>query len=273
MKQPLASHELSILIGMDSFAYMVTDADHLILTLKDLSYDSVIQKPTDLEKQIKTILAEEQFLGRAPKKVKIGFLNAKSTLVPDRLFNDQEQKTYLTQVTDLEEHEAVKTDQLDQIAAKNVYALDRQLLNLTTKQFPDASVYHISTALLNSFRNLAAANEKATQLYLHIRSTEVFTFLFEGKELKFANSFPYQSTRDFIYYILMIYDQFKLETDAHPIYLSGQLLKNSEVYRLLFRYINKVHFVEPPSIFKYGSNWGTYPKYFYFDLFSLAHCN
>lgn len=273
LKQPKASQELSILIGMDSFTYMVSDADQFILTLKDFSYGTAILKPTDLEKQVKTIFAEENYFNAAPKKVKIAFLNAKSTLVPDRLFNGAEEKTYLSQVTALEDNDQIKTDQLTQVEAKNVYALDRQLLNLSLQQFPGASICHISTALLNGFQQVAAKREKTHQLFLHVRTTEVYTFLFEGGNLKFSNSFPYQSTRDFIYYILMIYDQFKLETERNPVYLSGQLLKDSDVYRLLFRYINNIEFVDPPANYKYGANWGTYPKYFYFDVLSLTYCN
>ena len=274
LKQPNASHELSILVGMDSFAYMVTDADSFVLTLKDFSYDIAVQKPADLEKQIRQIFTEENYLSTAPKNVKIGFLNAKSTLIPDRLFNNKEQKTYLSQVAEVEDSESIKMDQLTQLAAKNIYALDRQVLNLILRQFPEASLKHISTSLLNSFRQLSTnSKEKMHQLFIHVRATEVYTFLYEGSDLKFANSFPYQSTRDFIYFILMIYDQFKLETERNPVYLSGQLLEDSEMFRLLYRYINLVEFVQPPAQFKYGSTWGTYPKYFYYDLFSLAQSN
>ena len=79
LKQPLASQELSILIGMDSFTYMVSDTDQSILALKDFSYGSPIHKAADLEKQVKTIFAEEKYLSEAPKKVKIAFLNSKSS--------------------------------------------------------------------------------------------------------------------------------------------------------------------------------------------------
>ena len=271
IRKPSASHELSILVGMDSFAYMVTDTNQAVLTVKDCSYDSTVLNSADLEKQIQLILDQDKFLKSSHPNIRLGFLNAKSALVPTRLYNENEQKTYLRQLTDIDENYRVLVDDLEQFSAKNVYAVYKSFHNFSMKNFPGVKTFHVNTALLMGFRYLATQKE-GHNLYIHVRSGEVFVYLFEGNDLKFSNSFNYESSRDFIYYILMIFDQFDLNPKDIPVFLSGQLLQDSEVFRLLYRYVKNTSFVEPPAYFRYSSNWGNYPKYFYFDLFSLTFC-
>ena len=271
IRKPSASHELSILIGMDSFAYMVSDTNEQVLTVKDYSYNTKVNHSSDLESQIQQVINQDTFLKTSHPNIRVGFLDAKSALVPIRLYNETEQKTYLKQLTDLDSQHSVLVDTLEQFSLKNVYAVYKSLYEFSIKQFPGAKTFHITTSLLHRFSYMASKKE-GHNLFIHVRSGEVFTYLFEGSELKFANSFPYQSTRDFIYFILMIFDQFDLEPEKIPVFLSGQLLQDSEVYRLLFRYIKKLEFVNPPAYFQYGQKWGSYPKYFYFDLFSLVFC-
>ena len=100
----------------------------------------------------------------------------------------------------------------------------------------------------------------------------MYVFVFEDKGLLFSNAFPYQSAKDFIYFLLLPYQQFGLKPGKTPVYLSGQLVEDSEIYREALRYLKGPRFVEPPAFFHLGSRINQEPRHFYFDLLGLSLC-
>ena len=103
----------------------------------------------------------------------------------------------------------------------------------------------------------------------HVKGRFFQAILLKDGNLMFINTFQFQSSKDFIYYVLLLFDQFDLKQEEVNLMLSGQLIKDSEIYRLLFRYIKKVNFIQHPSFISFGPKMKTKPSYYYFDIFSL----
>ena len=117
IRKPSASHQLSILIGMDSFTYMVSDTNQEILAVKDFSYNSSIQNGRDLEKNIEELFQQDNFLKSSHQNIRLGFINSKSALVPSRLYNEVEQRTYLSHLTDIDDKSSILVDHLESFSA------------------------------------------------------------------------------------------------------------------------------------------------------------
>ena len=96
--------------------------------------------------------------------------------------------------------------------------------------------------------------------------------LLEGKNLIFSNSYSYQTSQDFIYHVLLVYNQFNLEPNDIPIHVSGQVIKDSEIFRMLYRYIRRTEIIAAPPTFVFGKKYEKIPDHFYFDLYSLKLC-
>ena len=64
--------------------------------------------------------------------------------------------------------------------------------------------------------------------------------VFHSKELLLFNVFEYHSKEDFIYYILFVFDQLKLDTETTPIELSGNLQIDGELFKTLYTYVRHV---------------------------------
>ena len=71
---------------------------------------------------------------------------------------------------------------------------------------------------------------------------------------------------------MLVFNQFDLTVEETPVFLSGQLMEDSEIYRLLVRYVKKLQFLDPPAFFQYGTKLAHHPKYLYFDLLCLLLC-
>lgn len=258
--------ELSILAGVDSFTYMVVDKKRHIQVLKEYALEEGASLPRR-ERAVQKIVKDDSLLRLPYGNSQMGLIGLQATILPERLYNPAKKKTYLEQLTNLSVNAEIITEDLHHLSAKLVYALDAKT-QLISRHFQLARKVHLYNAFLNALRP-HAATQKGAHLFCHVRSRKIYLFLFDGTLLQYANHFTYQSARDFLYYVLLIFKSYNLDPKDVPLYLSGQLVKDSEVYRLLFRYLQRIDFFKVPGSFSLGPKLSLQPSYFYFDLMSI----
>ena len=258
--------ELSILAGVDSFTYMVVDKRCHIQVLKEYALEEGASLPRR-QRAVQKIVKDDALLRLSYGNSQMGLIGLQATILPERLYNPAKKKTYLDQLTNLSVNAEIITEDLPHLSAKLIYALDPKT-QLISQQFQVARKVHLYTAFLNALRP-HAATQKGVHLFCHVRSRKIYLFLFDGTLLQYANHFTYQSARDFLYYVLLIFKSYNLDPKDVPLYLSGQLVKDSEVYRLLFRYLQRIDFLKVPNSFSLGPKLSLQPSYFYFDLMSI----
>jgi len=258
--------ELSILAGVDSFTYMVVDKKRHIQVLKEYALEEGASLPRR-QRAMQKIVKDDALLRLSFSKTQVGVIGLQATILPERLYNPAKNKTYLEQLTNLSVNAEIIAEDLHHLSAKLVYALDPKT-QVISKHFKTARKVHLYTAFLDALRP-HAATQKGAHLFCHVRSRKIYLFLFDGTLLQYANHFTYQSARDFLYYVLLVFKSYNLDPKDVPLYLSGQLVKDSEVYRLLFRYLQRIDFLKVPSTFSLGPKLSLQPSYFYFDLMSI----
>ncbi len=261
-------YELSILMGVDSFDFMVLDSRQHLQALRSYAVGPQLMAQPEI---MKSLVEGDGLLGFTYRTIKAGWAGNKSTLVPQRLYNEQKKTAYLEQVTEIGRGEAVLSDTLQDFGFQNIYSMPQPVEGFFRQAFPGCRIFHIGSALLEGIRKMAALQE-GPRVFAHFRNGLAFIFAFEDKNLLFFNAFSYQSAKDAIYYLLLPYQQFGFKTGRDPAYLSGQLLKDSEIYREAFRYVKHLHFAEPPAFFHIGPKLSAEPRHFYFDLLGLSLC-
>ncbi|GJM32968.1 MAG: hypothetical protein DHS20C18_19690 [Saprospiraceae bacterium] len=259
--------ELSILIGVDSFAYMVNDENLYIQILKEYTFKP-LQPGQNWGDIIAPILEKDKHLRASFNHIWLGIDHQIATLVPNRLYRSDEKMAYLDNLAVLTERDELVSDDMPYLSAKLIYPFDQTLHALFKKTFPGYRSYHLVTTLVKALRP-HTAKQNGYHLFVLFHSQSIRVMLFDKNDLLFINYFTFKSASDVVYYIMMIIDQFSLSTIELPVYLAGQLLKDSEIYRLLCRYLNAVRFMEVPPQFELGNHLGRYPEYFFYDLLSL----
>lgn len=266
-----SSYELSILLRVDSFTYMVIDGQQQILVLKDYYFQINNGQKTIAAKTYQGIVEEDKLLGLPYRNCRMGIAGPAFTLIPNRLFKSAEKEAYLRQLIRPESGVQARVDDLTLFSAKNVYTLDQDILDISMRHFPGCRIFHYNTVLLCGLYQIAA-NKRGRNLFINLHEKKFSIILFDGSELLFINSFAFQSSKDFIYYVLLVYDQFELKSESVPIFLFGKLVEDSEIYKLLYRYIKIVHFLEVPAYFQLGPKLNLQYARFYYDLMSLIFC-
>ncbi|MCP3927547.1 MAG: DUF3822 family protein [Bacteroidetes bacterium] len=259
-------YELSILLGMGSLCYMVSDNQEQVLLLKDRNY-STANSSTSGDFLV-SLIEKEEYLNLKYSKVTIGMISPVSTLLPSRLFDVEKKSTYLQGVTNVSADDRVLSDHISAIDSVNVYSVPAYLLKICQNHFPQSNLFNSSSGLIKYFKQKKGTNS-TFRLFLTIYSDFFQAFLFNGDELLIFNTYSFKASTDFLYCVLLIFNQFKLQIESVPVFLSGKITKDSEMFNILSRYVKQVEFLEFPAHLQYRELLKKQPSHYYTDLFAL----
>lgn len=194
-------------------------------------------------------------------------VNNTSTLVPEPLFEEGSARKYLKFNVPLQLNDLVQVDHLKSIAARNVFAIPFEIKNKFDTVFAAIHYRHYSSILIESVIS-QNKNQTGKKLYVHVQQTHFEVILIEGKKLLFYNTFHYQSSEDFIYYLLFVCEQLQLNPENIEVVILGEVEKNAAIISLVQKYIRELRFGERFNDAALGYQLQTLPHYFYYTLFS-----
>lgn len=259
-KKDTDQYQLSILYGVDSFAYIIRDGKANVLALREYYWPEGKRGTSPWD--------EDHKLQCHYRLVNVAFGNGVFCMVPQRLFREAEKLTYLAHLSQVDPASTVFSDNLSQHQAELVYQVDEALVNEVTEHFSYAQKKNLHTVLLEAMRS-HAATQTSYHLAAHVSQKQVLIYAFDRTNLMLANAYTYRSAQDFIYYVLLVYDQLGIKASEAPLYLSGRVVEDSEIYRLLHRYVQTFSFL-PANNLNRGPQLERYPGYFFYDLYALA---
>jgi Protein of unknown function (DUF3822) len=263
------SYELNVLVGSDSIYYIINDAQLNVLILKSFHFDH--QNGISLTTKLNNVFIDDPILRESFGATRIVLTTPHFTLVPTKFFNENERRTYFNNLTELSQDVAIEADTLRNIDFKNLYTVDIQLLKQVITLFPNARIHHYMSPLILGCQHIAE-HIPGHQVFANVRDGIVQLLFFDGHNLIFANSYPFKTPQDFIYFILLVYEQFKLNPENIPLSLSGALTESSELYRFAYRFIRHIQWISIPPYFQLGNQFAGVPPHFYFDIFSIKLC-
>lgn len=268
-KKATHQYDINILVGTTSIYYMVSDAEHQVLALRAYHYDA--RRDFSLRNGVQEIFFEDELLRATFRTAKVAFSTRHFTLVPNALFDTNRIVEYLKSVANLNDADIIDFDTIMPIELTNVYNLEEQFTTIIESALPNITNFHSLTTLINGFRVVASALT-GQQVFINIRDNQIQILFFEDKNLIFVNSYYFKTSEDVIYYLLMVYEQFELDPQKVPLSIAGFLTMDSEIYRLIYRYIGHISFIGAPAYLRFGNQFAGLLPHFYFDLFSLYLC-
>ena len=249
---------------MDSFAYAITDLDGLVQVIR------IYQPEAD---SLDSILQSDDALNAPYAKVNIGIAEKAPVLVPAKLYNPLEKLAYLRHLSPLPiENADIQSEELADIGCFALYALPEWAKNLR-RFFPGARIMHLATALIKNCRHWPApATPLDPRLIVHVGTSDVLVLLFSADRLVLCNTYPYSAAEDFLYYLLLAIAQEGFDNNQTPVYLSGSIVEDSTVYRIIQRFFKKTNFIQIPEDWPKGAKTLQSPAHFFFALLCLRQC-
>ncbi len=261
--QIAASSALRMVVGLQGVSLLVKN-NSKILALKSWQISGTDKGFQSVDSELRRIFGSEQLL-ELPFDSKICALSSPaSTLVPRRLFHKQNLGQYFKLLLRTEGERTYGFEKLEEFDCYFVWAAESGLANLCGQYFSGENIRHLAAPLLVAFQRLAP--EEGYAVFANLRGQKLQIAVFERKNLVYFNAFDFTKPADLLYFILLAYKQFDLSPLEIPLTLSGTMLEDSDIFRLLLRYVRPMRFPPLPEGFQWPDEAKALPSHYWFDL-------
>ena len=225
----------------------------------------------NLAEQIDLIIDKQELLQQNFVSISVGIAHTSNTLTPEALYEDENGKEILAFNHVLLQNETETRDWIASIKAFNSYFIPEELERCFKKHFNHILWKHDSSILIESLIHQFKLQE-GERVYISIQNKSFEITVLESKHLKFFNSFSYKTAEDLIYYLLFTYEQLNLNPNQTPLIISGEIEEDSEVYKLLYRYVRNISFTKRNPNYKYSFVFDQTKEHFYYKLLNQHLC-
>ena len=263
-------YELSILAGVDSFAYILRDRVHnRLLALHAREIEAV--SPAERSERLHALIADDDNLRQAASygKIALGWESDRMTLVPPPLFDAGRASEYLEALTTVGLEDTVRHEPTGDATSQLVYAVPADALSVLMASFADAPLSHYARGLLTAWSG-RSRRQGHDAISCSVRGRRLFLAGHRGGQLRFANHFEFSTSQDAVYFVLLAFEQSGFDAARHPLYLCGEIVTTGELYNQLYRYVADVRFCQYPTPPEAGTEFAGLPAHLYFDLLCLG---
>ncbi len=225
-KSTANSYELSIRIDSDGFSLSVFDQSNSLLSTKRI----VETLHTLSLPELMTLINSETQLNF--NKARIIFESESYVIIPLALFKVEEAADFL-----LLEHKPNQTDsilfnKIPELGIVNIFSVPGIVHEAMSQLFPNTAIeQHISYFITE---NIKSKTEHS--VYCWTRNKRLDIMVFKEAKLQLINSFTYQTSEDFAYFVLNVYDKLELDMHKCPLILLNAREK-PELREILEKYL------------------------------------
>ena len=261
---------LCLLLLSHLLAYAVYDEEKRKFTVSHSVYlESELENAQYLA-AIQSIISKDDLLHLPFQSVVIGIGSKASVLVPTTYYHNPAAGLFLSLQAQLIPDEAIRSDSISFLNAVLEYAIYEPLREYLENTFSNSVLYNANTSLLLGLERERPDRGKA--VYVFIQRHLFNIVVFEDGQLRFFNSYQFQSTEDFLYFILLVFDELSLDRETTPVVLLGEIVKESAIFNTVQGYLGNLQFGRRPRGFRYNRAIRELPGQFFYNLFALQLC-
>lgn len=233
---------MSIQINLDGLSFCIFNP---ALGCIESIYNLPLQQstPSVTEMEIRRFLRSENELRQDFDTIKVIHNNNLFALVPKPIFSTNNLAQYLKFNIKLYDNDIISHDEIATTQAVNVYIPNTPVNKIIRETYGIFEYQHFATVLL-SILQMHNHNYKEV-VYAHFDSRCFHLVIFKDKKMVFFNRFSFENEMDMLYYLLFSLEQSEIDTEVVPIFLLGDIIRNSEKYRAIYNYIRHIYFLPP----------------------------
>ncbi len=231
--------------------------------------------PAQLAGQLRLLAAESPLLqAQNWQQVRVCISNLHFTLLPETLYDPAYQADYLRLHSNLNlQQEVVRVYRHPALEAVNIFALDAAVYQALEDIFktPPVQYVHLTSVLIRSITHLTDRTAPRS-IYAFVESNYLTLLVTGPNGLEFCNIFHYLSPEDFIYYIIFVMQEQKLNPEQETITVWGDIMHDSQLFNILMKYVRHVKLGKKPAGISYSYKFNDLFEHRYFDVYSLNLC-
>jgi len=243
--EDFSNSHLSMLISLDEISYSIFDKDLIdVVLLVSYEFDTRIKNPKELLKNLKEVFDKEPILSAKFDSINVAHKNNLSAMVPDALYDSNNQEDYLKYTVKLLQNDTITVDSISEMNSKNVFIPFKNVNNFLVNRLGEFDYLHASSVLVSTLlQNYKNNLEK--QLFINVSNSSIDVVYINEGDLQMFNTFLYYTKEDFLYYILFAMERLQLNPNEQKVTFIGNIDKGSELYELAYTYIRYIDFSTP----------------------------
>lgn len=208
------------------------------------------------------------------KGVKLSIKNQKFSLVPASLFNKEKLGAYLGLSCQIDEvNDRLLYYKHSKTNAVSVFAANDRLISWLNERYPNLGLqvlHHTSTFTegLLQYEDLSSQQD----VFLLLENNVLSAVVINDRKLEYCNLFHCRNEQEFLRFVLLIFQQLKLDQNSTKTIIWGDMDLNSSWFKALYPYIRNLSFGSRPSFVRFNYMFDEIPDHRFFDLYSIYVC-
>ena len=236
---PLNHNRLSIQLSSDGFSFCVYNTiEKSYKNLVEIKFNTSFTNPNILLQEVKQVFKNNDLLHDKYEEILLIHHHNLNTFVPQSYFDKDLLHQYLENSVKTFENDFVSYDEINTLKINNIYIPFVNINNFIFDSFGEFTYLHSSTVFLENV--LKNYNVSDKEMFVNVYQNNFQLLVLENNQLILSNCFNYQTKEDFVYYILFVAEQLKMNTNEFTLNLFGNIKETNESYKLLYNYIRNV---------------------------------
>ena len=239
--------KLSIQISLNGLSFCVLDSISNTIIKQESTTFSEELIPFQVLKKLKEVLEKNEIDKMSFSDVTIIHRNTLFSLIPKALFDEKEVANYLKFNTKILANDLIAWDEILNFDIINVYVPFVNINNYIYGLYGEFVFQHNGTVLIQSLLNNFDGGKEPV-CYVHVLEQQLDIIVIANKKLLFYNSFNFSTKEDFIYYVLFVIEQLKLDAETIKLKLFGNIEEDDQLFNVCFKYVRNVSVFVPSNL-------------------------
>jgi len=266
-EQKTTAYDLLIQLSKNGLKYTILDIDKKTFIGIETYLFNDVYTDFSLVEPLQNVLKSVPLLKKEFNSVQVSYINNRATLVPNAIFKSDELAAYHQFNFTQQDQDQFFNDALINLSAHNVYVIPEFITN-EFKAFNKVTFKHFSTSLIEAALLYVRTTNSLSLVDVHVLPNSFQIIVIKNQQLELYNSFEYQTSEDFIYYLLFVLDQLNINNEKAAIRLLGEVEKDSAIYSILYKYIETIYFAKGPEHLKFSYIFEETPDHIHYSLFN-----
>ena len=272
------NYRLSIQLRLDGFSFAIVDSvEKRLMQIEEFKVgdklgQSVEEKWLFVRDSLMQLFQAEVIVPKLFQKVIISFQSKEYTLLPASLF--------LKDKTEVLFNFSQKINYPVQIINGQIVGTDRMIISAIYEPLylslfnyvPELTLLNSVQVLQNQINKIHKNKKWNNRVYVSVANRDMHIIVMQDEALLMSNSFSFTAKEDFVYFILLAYDQLRMNAEQDPLYFLGDIGRSSAIYNICWQYIRNIYFIPDLKEISMGSDFDQISVHQYYTLIHTALC-
>lgn len=267
------SYQLLIKFGASSSTVAVFEKEtNKFLFAESFLYDNA-ESDTSMVVRLQNIWNNHEYLiASFWKEVVLIPVNKQFTIVPSKLFSEEQSSDYLKLNTRVSQSkEQVFSQELPSIESTAIFTIGSELYDWFKEIYPQAEIKcaHLASSFLMGISSSIPSSSNT--IYVNTSGKLMSVAVVQDGKLKFVNNFEYhRSPEDFNYFVLLVISELQLAQETVEVKVWGDISETTPQMDVLKSYVKSLSFGDRPEEFTFTVPFNEIPNHFNLDIYSAT---